>query len=183
MKTRKVDNKGFFGEGYYEATIKRFEPFKTKFGKKLMIWLEICNEYEKKMAINDFLNDFVTADNMLGKIYKICLNGTTNIEYDTDNLLEKKIGIVLRKKIRKGRSYLNVVNYMPLKQQDLFSSSQTNSSTAELAHQLATILESNPALAQQVQKLYKQQHQKSRTTNKNAPKSLKDVLKERSDQT
>ena len=156
MKIKFVDTKAHFGEGYYPAIIDRLEPYKTKYGDKLLIWLTIKNTHGSSMIINDFLPIFCTDENLLGKIFKIACPGINHHDRSTELLASKPIGIVLVRKIRKGKSYLNVANYCPLRTATNLTTPTPASPTPLLAEQIATILASDPALAKKVASLARQ---------------------------
>ena len=147
MEVKFVDTENYFSDGYYDAIITKISKEKTKHGLRLLMWMVIKNKHQREMLINDYLPTYTTKDNLLTKIYKIIFNGTLPEKTDTDDLLNKTIGIVLGKKIRKGKSYLNVVNYLPVKHPDVDTQLSKASDPEAIATQLAAILASNPEIA------------------------------------
>lgn len=154
MQIKFVDNQGYFGEGYYDAEITKIEPYKTRYGQKLLACYKIKNEHDREMLINDFIPAYCTADNLYAKIYSLACPGKNLRSSETSDMIGKHIGIVLVKKIKKGRSYLNVSNYLPLKGDKKVQGKTTVGMTPSVAEQLATILQADPALAAAVAKQY-----------------------------
>jgi len=142
------------------------EPYKTKYGPKILTWFKIKNKYQKEMLINFFMPDIITKENLLNKLFKIAFNDTLPDHLDTDELIGKKIGIVIVSKIKKGKSYLNITNFMPIKipQETLTEEQQKN--TKDISTQIATLLAASPETAKQVQ-------QKIKELSKPKPKSTK----------
>lgn len=147
MEVKFVDTENYFSDGYYEAVITKIGEVKTKHGLRLLMWMKIKNEHQREMLINDYLPTYTTKANLLTKIFKLAFNGTLPEKTDTDDLLNKSIGIVLGKKISKGRSYLNVVDYLKIKLPDVTSQISQASNTEQIATQLAALLASNPEIA------------------------------------
>ena len=147
MEVKFVDTENYFGEGYYEAVITKISKEKTKHGLRFLMWMQIKNKHQREMLINDYLPTYTTKENLLTKVYKVSRTPSVPGKTDTDDLLNKRIGIVLGKKIRKGRSYLNVVDYLPVKLPDVDTQISQASSTEEIATQLAALLATNPEIA------------------------------------
>lgn len=150
MRVKFVDNRGFFDDGYYTACIKKIEPMRTPYGQRLLIWLEIKNEHNRKMLINDFVPDECTSHNILAKIYSLTHRKKATATFDTEELIGKNIGIVLVKRIRKGKAYLNVSNYLEIKEDYENTTGSNKNVTDQTISQLATILRNNPALARAI---------------------------------
>lgn len=147
MEVKFVDTENYFGEGYYDAVITKISKEKTKHGLRLLMWMIIKNKHQREMLINDYLPTYTTKENLLTKVYKVSRTPSVPGKTDTDDLINKNIGIVLGKKIRKGRSYLNVVNYLQVKLPDVDVQISQAANTEEIATQLAALLASNPEIA------------------------------------
>lgn len=166
MKVKYVDNLGYFGDGYYTAKITKFEPFKTSYGNRILIWLEITNEHDRRMSISDFLPTECTGNNTLAKVYNLTCPGNKNKDFNTDEMIGKFLGVTLCKKIKRHKTYLNVTNYLPIKE-DLRETSKSKSNITEQAIvQLATILKNNPTLASAVVKEIRKEPRKDRIPKK-----------------
>lgn len=163
---------GFFGEGYYDATITKIERYKTPYGPRLMIWMQIKNEHDRTMLINHLVTIDCTSSNMLGKIYQIVFPGRDLDDFDTDDLIKKMIGVVLVKKIKKGKSFLNVSNFLPLKSDKKPNKKDSHEDLSEVAKQLASILQNNPALTKSIM-----QHLKKAPKNSGGKSSTHGVKK------
>lgn len=166
MKVKFVDNRGFFDDGYYTAKITKIEPFKTPYGRRLLIWLEIRNEYNRTMLINDFLPDECTSHNVLGKVYSLTCHKRATENFDTEDLIGKYIGIVLCKKIKKSKAYLNITNYLAIKKDSDPSAESNGNITDKSISQLATILRNNPILARAIVKEVNKEPKTSRQPKK-----------------
>lgn len=110
MKISLKDSKGFFPEKWYIATISNIETYKTRFGIKLLFWFEIKNDFGRSMKITDFFPREYTTENRTGKITKLIL-GEHPKEFSIYDLTGQRVNINLKKKIKKNRSYLNIVGY------------------------------------------------------------------------
>jgi len=166
MKVKYVDNRGYFDDGYYTAKITKIEPRKTNYGQRLLFWFEISNDHNRKMLINDYLPIECTSQNVLSKIYSLTLQKKSAATFDTDELIGKFIGIVLCKKIKKGKTYLNVTNYLTIKEDYTEPSKENASITEKAISQLATILRNNPTLARAIVKEVNKEPKTSRTPKK-----------------
>jgi hypothetical protein len=179
LKIKHTDNKGFFGEGYYDATIVKIEPYRTAYGPRLMIWFSIKNQHEREMKVNEFVTTDCTSGNLLGKIYKIIFPGKILDDFDSDDLINKQIGIVLHKRIKKGKSYLNIGNFLPLKVDELPSVRTKHQDHDELAKQLAILIKKDPTFARALMEHSKQIPKKTGKESKpHGAKKLKDIIKE-----
>lgn len=179
LKINYTDNKGFFGEGYYAATITKIERVKTSYGPRLMHWFKISNEHGRTMLVNCYTTIDCTAGNELGKIYKIVFPGKNFDDFDTDDLIRKQIGIVLHKRIKKGKSYLNIGNVLPLKIDETTTGKEAHQDYDQLAKQLAIAMKNNPKFAQSLLKHVKRVPTKK--TSGRGPKGVKklgDVLED-----
>lgn len=178
MEVKFVDTENYFGEGYYDATITKTEKVKTKYGMRILVWMIIKNEHQREMLINDYLPTYTTKDNLLTKVFKTVFNGTLPEKADTDDLIKKTIGIVLGKKIRKGKSYLNVVNYLRVKLPSVDTKDTQASTPTEIAAQLAAIIASSPEIAKLVNSKIKiLANTNRRSPEKGKIKKLGDVIK------
>jgi hypothetical protein len=179
MEVKFVDTENYFGTGYYEAVITKITKVKTKHGQRLLVWMKIKNEHQREMLVNDYLPTYTTKMNLLTRVYK--LSGTPSVpgKTDTDDLINKTIGIVLIKKISKGRSYLNVDNYLKVKLPDVNTKLSQAANTEEIATQLAALLASNPDIAKLMNskiKTLSRAHKKQ--PEKGGIKKLSDEIKE-----
>lgn len=178
MEVKIVDTENYFGDGYYDAVITKIGKEKTKHGLRLLMWMTIKNKHQREMLINDYLPTYATKDNMLTRVFKIAFHGRTPEALDTDDLINKNIGIVLGKKIRKGKSYLNVVNYLPIKLPDVDAQISQASNTDAIATQLAALLASNPDIAKLMNRKIKTlTNTKRRSPEKGKIKKLGDEIK------
>ena len=118
MKIIFTDHQRFFPQGRYKAKAVKLEPYKTRYGVKLLIWFEIKNEYGKTMLVNDFFPYYGTANNRTAKIFKTMLHKKELGEVDTEDLIGKELMVTLRSKKSKadGKYYLNIVKYAPVKE-------------------------------------------------------------------
>lgn len=179
MEIKTIDSEGYFGVGYYCAEISRIESYKTKYGPRLLLWMKITNEHQKEMLINDFIPVDATNRNLTTTILKIAFPGNRPKILSTDDLIGKKIGVVLRKKIKRGRSYLDVEHYLPVRLPDVDIKKLQTATTSEIATQLATILLSNPEVAKLTNaKLKTLSHTKQQPHGKKGPQKLGDVIKD-----
>jgi hypothetical protein len=155
MQLKYEDNKGYFGEGDYLAKISRVENYKTKYGNKLLLWMSIRNKFDREMLINDFIPPYCTSDNLTGKIFRLVNSNPDDHVYDTDKIINKHITITLVKRIKRGKSYLNVCNYSPASKSLPTSQQPPGDTNASPAETIAALLRSNPDLAQAVSALIK----------------------------
>ncbi len=179
MEIKFVDSEGYFGEGYYCAEISRIESYKTKYGPRLLLWMKIENEHQKEMLINDFIPVDSTHRNLTASILKIVFPVNRPKILNTEDLIGKKIGVVLRKKIKKGRSYLDVAHYLPVRLPDVDIKNLQTANASEIATQLAALLLSNPEIAKLTNaKLKTLSHTKQQPHKKKGPEKLGDVIKQ-----
>lgn len=142
-----------------------------------MHWFKISNEHERTMLVNCYTTIDCTAGNELGKIYKIIFPGKNLDDFDTDDLLRKQIGIVLHKKIRKAKSYLNVSNVVPLKIDETPTGKGALHNHNEMAKEVAIMMQKYPQFAKSVLNHVKKKPRKGdQEKGKHGVKKMSDVI-------
>lgn len=175
MKIEFVDVDGYFPPKEYKAKIKNIEKGRFRNGIRLMIWFEIFNEQGSSMLITDFFTDYISQQNKLGSFYKKVLPGMPLDGFDTDELIGKDVNIVLTRKARKGKTYLNVVSYRQVKE----TKPKKAPCGDDLAGQLAEIINAirgDNDLRLRVARVMKKQSEDN--GNKKGARHIGDILKE-----
>lgn len=111
-----------------------------------MIWFDIKNEHGREMKVNKITTKQYSADNELGKIVKVIFNGEKPDCFDTEDLIGKKVGIVLRKKIKRSKSFLNIVNFIPLKSTEKEAKESIEKDNTDISKIIAELLETKPEI-------------------------------------
>ena len=109
MRIKRTNSQGFFPEAWYVAKIIKIETFKTKYALRFLFWFEIKNEHGCVMKVNRFVARNFTAHSELGRIANHVLGDVK--EFMLEDLMERYITINLKKQIKRGGSYLNVMGY------------------------------------------------------------------------
>jgi hypothetical protein len=179
LKIKRTNSRGFFPESWYVAKITKIETFKTKYALRFLFWFEIKNEHGCTMKVNRFVARNFTEHSELGRIANHVLGEDTK-EFMLEDLMERYITINLKKQIKRGGSYLNVVGYKKFVKAHLDSKTiqapKTNNTPPPPSPDITpeSILEflKDPENSRKFAALMRQEKNKAKLPKKKDPKSM-----------